>query len=102
MREGWEDMKQTIGSYEFRNAFKAVRPDNFSEAGLVALFNYLEEYEESTDTEIELDVIAICCDYSEDTIENVLKSYGLQSIDDLRDNTQVIEVDDETIIYQNY
>ncbi len=35
-------------------------------------------------------------------IEAVLKNYSLKSIEELRENTTVIEVDDETIIYQNY
>lgn len=95
-------MKKTIDRYQFRDAFISSRPDNFSYEGLNALFDYLEEYEESCETEIELDVIAICCDFTECSIEEVLKEYNLDSIEQLRDNTTVIEVDDETVIYQVY
>ena len=88
---------------DFITRFKeSGRPDNFSREGLKALFEYLESYEEDCDTQIELDVIAICCEYTEDTIESVLENYELKDIDDLRDHTQVIEVDSDTIIYQNY
>lgn len=58
-------MKKTIDLYSFRDAFQRVRSGNFSYEGLEALFGYLEEYEDSTGEEIELDVIGICCDYSE-------------------------------------
>lgn len=96
-------MKLTIDQYEFRDAFKRMnREDNFSINGLYALFEYLTEYEASTGKEIELDVIALCCEYHEDSIKNVLKEYKLKSIDDLRDYTTVIEVDSDTIIYQAF
>ena len=77
------------------------RLDNFPK-GLRNLFDYLEDLARDTDSPIEVDVIALCCDYSEDTIENVLKEYDLESLDDLMGETFVLEIDDETIIYQNY
>lgn len=40
---------------------------NFTYKGLRALFEYLETLEEDTGYKIELDVIALCCDYSEYT-----------------------------------
>ena len=58
-------MYQTVNFNMFHDAFKAVRPDNFSYEGLKALFEYLEQYEEGTDSSIELDVIALCCEFSE-------------------------------------
>jgi hypothetical protein len=96
-------MKIRINREDFVRAFDDCnRSEDFSPLGRRKLFDYFEEYEESTGEEIELDVIAICCDFSEDSIENVLKNYDLESVDELRDNTTVIEVDDETIIFQNY
>ena len=58
-------MKQNINEYQFRRAFETSRPNNFSYEGLKALFDYLEQYEEETGQELELDVIAICCDFTE-------------------------------------
>ena len=59
-------MKQTINVYDFERAFQlADRRNNFSYAGLHALFDYLEDHEDSYGEEIELDVIALCCDFSE-------------------------------------
>lgn len=59
-------MKQTINCYQFEQAFITMgRENNFSYVGRKALFDYLEEYEDSTGEEIELDVVALCCEYTE-------------------------------------
>ena len=71
-------MKQTVNLYEFRDAFRSIRPDNFSYEGLAVLFDYLEQLGEDIGEEIELDVIAICCDFSEDTWEGIAENYGLE------------------------
>jgi hypothetical protein len=71
-------MKTTINLNQFRDAFYRMgRKTNFSYEGLEILFEYLEELEEGTDQEIELDVIALCCDFSEDTPENIGEAYGI-------------------------
>lgn len=59
-------MKQTINNQTFLEAFKNMgRGDQFSRAGLEALYDHIEECEEDTGQEMELDVIALCCDYLE-------------------------------------
>ena len=68
-------MKTLVSSYDFHRAFEELRSNNFSYNGLDALFEYFEEYEDSTDTEIELDVIAICCDFSESTVDEIINNY---------------------------
>ena len=68
-------MKQTIGWGDFAREFQAIRPDNFSYEGLGVLYDYLTDYEDSTGEELELDVIAICCDFSEDSWETIAKYY---------------------------
>ena len=70
-------MKQTINIYDFERAFELMnRKENFSYDGLKALFEFLEDYEESCETEIELDVIDICCEYTEyDNIKEYLDYY---------------------------
>lgn len=95
-------MKQSISSYDFHRAFEQQRPDNFSYDGLNVLFEYFEELEDDTGEEMELDVIAICCDYSEDNPLSVFDNYGVESLEELRENTMVLTVNDETIIYQLY
>jgi len=77
-------MKNTINLYDFRDAFMQIRPDNFSYEGLTALFDWFEEYEESTGEEIDLDVIAICCEWSETTREEIIQYYDIP--EDEREN----------------
>jgi hypothetical protein len=74
-------MKTTVYFCDFRDAFLSVRPDNFSREGLGVLFEYLEQFEQDTGEELELDVIDICCDFSEDTPENIAQSYDI-NLDD--------------------
>ena len=96
-------MYQTINLSNFRDAFNTVRPENFSYEGLEVLFEHLEEYE-GADSKmgIELDIIAICCDFTECNIKEALNDYDLKSLEELEQNTIVLKIDDDTIIYQNY
>lgn len=93
-------MKQTINIHQFRDAFQAQRPNQFSYSALSALFDYLEELEKDLGYEIELDVIALCCDWSEYTSAvNACVAWGWnvedenEALEKLRDNTQVIQFD---------
>ena len=64
-----------VDNSDFRNAFvNANRGDQFSSSALDALFNYYEETTEGSDQE--LDVIAICCDWSEYTAEELINEYS--------------------------
>ena len=94
-------MYELIGISEFQSAFKSVRPNNFSYEGLQVLFDYLEQYDED-EKGIELDVISICCDFTECSIKEALRDYNIESLEELEDNTTVLKVDNNTIIYQNY
>lgn len=58
-------MKETVTESRFLQAFKTLRPDNFSRPALVALFDYLDKLEQDLGEEQELDVIAICSDWTE-------------------------------------
>ena len=58
-------MKQTLSTSEIANALKQDENANWSWAGARAMAEYLEEYEEKTGEEVELDVVAIRCDFSE-------------------------------------
>ena len=98
-------MKQTINEYQFTEAFKRIRPNNFSYEGLKALFEYLEEFENDTGEEMELDVIAICCDYMEyDSLNEYNRDYDkeYEEIDEIADDTTLIKIDDERFIIQQY
>jgi hypothetical protein len=109
-------MKTTISLYDFRDAFyQANRGAQFSYDGLKVLFEYLEEYEKDTGSEVELDVIGLCCDFNESTLEEITRDYGynLKGDDDdekrenliewLNDRTLVCGVTNEgSIVYQAF
>jgi hypothetical protein len=75
-------MKTTIDFSDFREAFRRYgREDSYSPAGLRALFDHFEQYEDDTGQEVELDVIAICCDYDENHWEDVASNYSIDLSD---------------------
>jgi predicted ArsR family transcriptional regulator len=82
-------MKTTVSKYDFERAFvTAGRKDQFSYEGLAVLFDYLEELEASTGEELELDVIALCCDYYESSTEEIIENYRID-VEGLDDDEQV-------------
>lgn len=85
-------MKQTVNFYDFCRAFESIRPDNFSDSGLSALFDYLEQYEEDVGEDLELDVIALCCDFSEDWADNIAADYNIDIEDAEGDPEAVAEI----------
>jgi hypothetical protein len=110
-------MKMTIDLNGFKNAFANLgRIDNFSHSGLQALFNHLEDIEQVGGGEIELDVVSLCCDFTEfDSALEAAKEFTRFTIDQdlteeekekqalqfLADNTEVIPFDGGVII-QNF
>lgn len=69
-------MKQTVSKSDFIDQFNVMnRPENFSYEARGMLFDYLEEYEESAGEELEMDVIAVCCEYSEDSADSIAANY---------------------------
>jgi hypothetical protein len=99
-------MKSTVGFCEFCDRFRDMnRNETFSYEGKRALFNWLEEYENETGEEIELDVIALCCEYSEyANIEEFRNDYGeeYENIQDIEDKTIVIPVGSDGFIIQQF
>ena len=98
-------MKQTIYLGDFRDAFiRAGRKENFSYDGLEVLFDYLEEINPGG----VLDVIAICCEYIEMTLEELNEEYceEFETLDDatkwLNENTIVCGETDDSIIFAAY
>jgi len=88
-------MKKTVNFTDFRNAFEAIRASRFTYEGLQALFEWLEDYENDTGEELELDVIGLCCDYTEyNSLGDFQVDYGDQyaTMDDIQDKTTVIEI----------
>ena len=94
-----------INEYSYRRAFEQLRPDNFSYDGLMALYEYLEQLSEDIDEDIELDVIAICCDYSEyENLKDFQNQYSddYQNIEQIENKTIVIPIDNDRFIVANF
>ena len=98
-------MKTTVNIYDFEDAFhNHGRQEQFSHAGKRALFEHLEGLEDDIGEEIELDVIALCCQYTEyESIKEFNESYNTEhkSYEDI-DITTAIPINDESFIIQNY
>jgi hypothetical protein len=98
-------MKQSVNFSDFTKAFHDYgRGTQFTYAGFKALFEHLEDYEDDTGVEMELDVIALCCDFSEfDSLEALQENYrDIEDMEDLHDSTYVIMIDDTRFIIVNY
>jgi hypothetical protein len=79
------------------------RERQFSYDALGLLYNHIDEADEA----YALDVIAICCEYSEDSEEAIVAAYGLHEdtdvVDYLSEHTQVVGVTDSgTIVYAQF
>jgi hypothetical protein len=110
-------MKTTVSKQHFIDAFlTSSYRDNFSYDGLEILFDYLEQSENDCDAELEFDLVAIACDFSESRVADIASDYGID-IDDsmtdeeiidtvrdyLQDNTQVCgEYEEDGITYFIY
>jgi hypothetical protein len=68
-------MKMTLTKDMFRFQMNQIRPDNFSYEGQGELFDYLEQCEEHSDSEMEFDPIAICCDFSQCSLKEFEQAY---------------------------
>jgi hypothetical protein len=111
-------MIKHINSNDFQNAFiDSGRENNFSREALNLLFDYKEQLEDDAGEQIEVDVIDICCHYSELTIEEAESSYNgidlseCESIDDkvnvitdfFNDNTTLIGItSDNTFVIAQF
>lgn len=89
-----------INFSQFCDSFSDTYKGNFSYEGKRALFDYLEEYEKETGEDMELDTVGLCCDYVEykDLAEVQANYSNIESMDDLKDQTTVIEFEGGLIV----
>ena len=96
--------------YDFLEEFKNYgREDQFSYEGKKALFDYLEELSEDMGEPIEVDIVGICCDFTEyDSLEDFINDYSytigedINDIEDIQEYTTVIPINDESFIIQDF
>lgn len=93
-------MIQQITLNDFRHQVMAIRPNSFSHEGLKCLYNLLE----NINPNFELDVIALCCEFSEyESFEELQADYSdYETLSDFQDDTLAIEVGNGSIIIQQF
>ena len=105
-------LKITIdNAYQLRGEFVNYNRNNYSLAGYEAILELFE------DTDIELDIIAICCDYTESDKDSIIEEYNIikeldresdEDITDddvlefLTDRTWAVQLDRDTFLYQAF
>ena len=117
-------MKKEINIYEFIQEFKDMDKDYFSREGYEALYDYYDEI-----PDFNLDVIAICCEvneYDEDELKNeyshvlsyeefkqdnedvydtegeIQEEYLKSLVEELAQNTHVIQLNNGSFLVWNY
>lgn len=98
-------MIQHIYFSQFCDSFSDTYKNNFSYAGKRALFDYLENMEEDTGEQIELDPVCLCCDYTEyENFEELKNVYpDIKDMEDLENNTSVIRLENsDGFVIQNF
>ena len=105
-----------VTQYSFIDAFKrSSRKDQFSYDALKAIFDYLEDYSQDSGENVELDIVAICCDWSEMSWQDVVQSYGLDlshcdtdedridAVEEyLQDETQSVRLSDDSFVFVSF
>ena len=107
-------IKQYINQSDFVDAMARTYDDsNFTYEGKIALFDYFEQLSDDTGEDIELDPVAICCEYSEyESLKDASETYFMYNATEeekaeytdekareyFQNNTQLIEFDGGIII----
>jgi hypothetical protein len=94
----------TVSINDFHNAFAFIRPDNFTYEALDALYDYIYEVASMTGDTYELDVIGLCCDWSEyASFEELQKDYcDIDTLEELDDKTMVLGLDNGGLVLQTF
>ena len=98
-------MKRTITVDQFVDAIVGDDYNNMSYDGALALFEYIEDYEDQTGQETELDVVAIRCEWTEyANFDEALEEYNdIRTGAELRDHTIVIDIPNtDRVIIQEF
>lgn len=87
-------MKITLNVSDFRSEFArwSDYKNRFSYEGLGILFEYLEQYEQDTGEEMEMDVVGISCDWYEADWQSIASDYSID--DDIVDGWEDMNEDE--------
>lgn len=98
-------MKEDVSFSQFCDNFSDTYRNNFTYQGKRALYDYLIDYEKDIGEELDCDIVSFCCGFTEyENLKELQNDYpDIESIDELRDNTQVIEIpDSDSFIILSY
>jgi hypothetical protein len=89
-----------LGFYEFVDEFINYDRNYFTLEGYEALYNYLsDDYED----DLPLDVIGIVCEFTEyENFKQIKDDYDIETLDDLRDITLVLDLESGGFVIQNF
>ena len=98
-------MYMTVNFSDFCDMLKKMdRDNNFSHEGKQALYDYLVEMESEDGIagQQELDVIALCCEYSEyDSMDELSKAYSSSTEEDIVD-AMLTKLDNGHVLITNF
>ena len=103
-------MKMNVTESMFIDAFKKsdTYKNKFSYKGLQALFEYFEELENEVEKDMDFDMVAICCEYTQyENFDEFKENYSnrpeFKTIEDLQEFTWVIMIEgEEGFIIQDF
>lgn len=104
-------MFSTITQSMFIDEFRAHgRQDQFSYKALVALYAHMVDMEEQTGEELQLDVVGLCCEFTEyEDLQEYNADYNTgdpedaDTMEDIEDKTNVIRIGKgESFLIQQY
>ena len=93
---------KSLNKYELQNEFRAYNRDYFSLEGYAAILEMFEDLGNDS----ELDVIAICCEFSEEDEEDIRDYYNIPEDEEVEDylseRTWCQELDNGNFLYQQF
>lgn len=93
-------------TYDFRLEFlNSSRAEQFSLLALDALFEYHDELSDAIGEDIKVDVIGICCEWSEyESVEECCAAHGsdYNDLDDLQEKTTVIPLENGGVLVYDF
>jgi len=92
---------QTVNKSQFIDNLLADDYASWTYEDAEALYDYYEQYSDDTGEDVELDRVALRCEWTRaDSIDEVIEDYDdIESLEDLQDNTQVIEHDGGVLLF---
>ena len=92
---------QTVNKSQFIDNLLADDYASWTYEDAEALYNYYEDLSEDLGEDVELDRVALRCEWTRaDSIDEVIEDYDdIEDLEDLQDNTQVIEHDGGVLLF---